>query len=455
VRGCNHGRVDLRPSRSELAALVLVALTALPVVSVGTTQDATRYEQTRHLVLYHTLTVGPGLFDRAVRGGRTYSDKAPGMSFLAVPAYQAERALGVARAPRAWDLEGDRSLWGIRLATSGLLFLLCAWLVGRAAETLVPRTGAATLATFGVATLAAPLAATMFEHDAAAFWAFGGFLAAWETRSPRRLALAGALLGVGVLFSYLDAIPAVIVAGYVLLRARQRVGWLLLGALPAALALAAYDWAAFGSPFHLSYRYVANRYAASQHAGFFGIEVPGLHGLYETLVGSRGLLVFSPVLVAAAAGLWPMWRAGRRAETVVAVLVSAAFLLVSAGYFLPYGGVSPGPRFFVPALPFLLLGLPYALRRAPLATLALALVSAGLTTFQSVTWALRKEGGGVVPEHPIGVLAKTIWVFAGLDRIDGAMLVSAAAAGAVAVGAAALLRSGAPRPAAGDATMGA
>ena len=445
--------MGLRSYRYELVVLVLVVLAALPVVNVFGPQDTTRYELTRHLVLHHTLTIEPGLFDRAVRNGRTYSDKAPGMSFLAVPAYQAERALGVARAPRAWELEGDLSLWGIRVATSGLLFLLCALLVGRVAEELVPGTGAATAATFGVATLAAPLAATLFQHDAAAFWAFAGFVAAWGTRSPRRLALAGALLGVGVLFQYSDALAAAVVAGYAALRAGRRAGWFLLGALPPALALGAYDWAAFGSPFHLSYRYVANRYAESQRSGFFGIGIPDPEGLRVTFVGSRGLLVFSPVLLAAAAGVWLMWRAGRRAEAAVVTLVSAAFVVSNAGYFLPYGGVSPGPRFLVSALPFLLLGLPYALRRAPLPTLLLALVSAALTTLQSLTWALRKEHDGFVPAHPLDVLAKTVWAFLGTDRLVGGALVGAAAAAAIGVGAVAVLRRQAPPTTAGDATM--
>ena len=95
--------------------------------------------------------------------------------------------------------------------------------------------------------------------------------------------------------------------------------------------------------FHLSYRYVANPFAERQHHGFFGIGVPTLHGLREVLVGNRGLLVFSPVLLAAAVGLWLLWRRGDRAEALLAGAVSLLFCLLSAGYFLPYGGGSPGP----------------------------------------------------------------------------------------------------------------
>ena len=52
--------------RYEPLVLALVALAALPPISLTGPQDRTRYELTRHVVLYHTLRVEPGLFDRAV-----------------------------------------------------------------------------------------------------------------------------------------------------------------------------------------------------------------------------------------------------------------------------------------------------------------------------------------------------------------------------------------------------
>jgi hypothetical protein len=426
--------VRLRSYRFEWIVLALVALAALTVVDVSTPEDVTRYELTRHVVLQHSLTLEPGLFDRAVYGGRTYSDKAPGLSFLAVPAYVVERAAGVARAPTAWSVKGDLSLWGIHVATSGALFLIAVLLVGRAGEALVARTGAATAATFGTATLAAPLAPSFFEHDAAACFAIAGFLCCWGRPRARRLVAAGLLLGIGVLFSYVVGLVVVAVALYVAFRQRLRALWLLPGLLPPAFALGAYDWSAFGSPFHLSYRYVANRYAESQHHGFFGIGIPTLSGLRDVLVVDRGLLVWSPVVLAAAGGLVLMWRHGHRAEAALAGLVAVAFVLVDAAYFLPYGGGSPGPRFSVPGLPFLMLGLPFALVRFPRTTLGLALVSAVLTTSNSLTWALRKEWDTWYPGHGYSDLAKTIWVWVGVNRLIGGGIVGLCALAAVGIG---------------------
>ena len=45
--------------------------------------------------------------------------------------------------------------------------------------------------------------------------------------------------------------------------------------------------------------------------------------------------------------------------------VAAAYFVYNAGYWLPFGGGTPGPRFLIPMLPFLALGLAVAWRRWP------------------------------------------------------------------------------------------
>jgi hypothetical protein len=100
--------------------------------------------------------------------------------------------------------------------------------------------------------------------------------------------------------------------------------------------------------------------------------------------------VFSPVLVAAAAGLGALWRR-HRAEAAVCIAVVGVFLVWNIGYFLPYGGKSPGPRFFAPALPFLALGLPLAFARWPRLSATLSLVSLFLLAPVTAGW--RVDGG--------------------------------------------------------------
>ncbi|MGZ4353900.1 MAG: hypothetical protein ACXVZ4_10155, partial [Gaiellaceae bacterium] len=278
--------------------------------------------------------------------------------------------------------------------------------------------GAAAGATFGAGTLASPLAATMFAHVGAGGLGLAALLLA-RRPTARRAAAAGLVGGCAVLVDYPAAVIVVAVAVVVALRAPRRLGWFVLGGLPPLAALLVYDAAAFGSPFHLSYRYEARPFSEQQRHGFFGIGVPTFHGLKEVLVGDRGLLVFSPVLVLAAIGLWLLWREGRRLEAGVAAAITTVFVLSNGGYFLPYGGASPGPRFLVAALPFLALGLGPAFRRWPRTTTALAAVSVVLTTADLLTYALRSTSDRWYPGRGQSDLAKTIWVWLGPNRIYG------------------------------------
>jgi hypothetical protein len=78
--------------------------------------------------------------------------------------------------------------------------------------------------------------------------------------------------------------------------------------------------------------------------------------------------------------------------------VTLLFLLINSGYFLPYGGTSPGPRFMIPALPFLTLGLGPVFARYPLTTTLLAAISIVAMSALTLTWASPHAG-----DH-------TIWV---------------------------------------------
>jgi len=411
--------------------LLLVALAALALYS-SNTQDATRFGLAESVVLDGSLRIDRWQEqtggDYAFRAGHYYTDKAPGVSMMAVPPFALLRASGAVGdgLARQGIWHEDSLAWSLRILTVGALFVLGAFLVGRVAEGLVEATGGAAAATFGLGTLALPLASTTFSHVAAGALAFAGFLLAWAALERRRsalLAAGGFCAGLAVFFEYPLALAALIVTVYVAVRSRRpgAVALFLGGIAPSVAGLAAYNAAAFGSPLRFSYSYVP---AEEQRQGLFGIGTPGGRSLVRILFSEHGLVTETPVLVIAAAGLVLLWRAGRRAEATVCGATTIAFLLYNAGYYLPFGGASPGPRFFVPALPFLALGLPHAFRRLPVLTSALALLSIALMTFDSAT-------SGVSLLHPgLGGFEPTIWSVAGLPRALGAALVFAAALGA-------------------------
>jgi hypothetical protein len=373
--------------------LVLVALSTLSIINPINVQDKTRIALTRRLAEHGRLDIDPyhrATTDRAFYGSHWYSDKAPGMSLLALPTVEAIRAfdrLEGGRDKPYWQYVGH--LWLTRMLTAGIGLLLATFVVLRLAERLRPRYGVPVAITFALGTLVGPLGPTMFEHDLAAGLAISSFALLLVRTEPWSVVAAGALSGAAVLTEYQAALIALVLLVLVVLRRNgRRLALFVAGGLPFALGMGAYNWSAFGSPLHLSYKYVANEYTERQHTGFFGIGAPTWHGAWDLFFDGKGILLVSPVVVAAAAGLVLLWRRGRRAEAGVGLAVTLIFLFADMGYFDPYGGLSPGPRFFAPALPFLALGLVDAYHRWPIATGLVALWSISWTTYDHVAWAL-------------------------------------------------------------------
>jgi hypothetical protein len=401
--------------------LALVAIATLGFIHPANTQDKTRLALTQALVEHGEVRIeryGTPV-DRAVHGGHLYTDKAPGLSLLAVPAVVVlrgiERAAG-SRTPLLWN-SGAR-LWALRVLLLGPFLLLLVWLLGRVAEGIAAGTGASTAVAAGLGTMLGPLSSLLFSHVPAACLVFASFVVAGTGRSGRRSLFAGLLAGVAVLVEYQAALAVIVIALYLLARSGLQAFWrFCIAGVPSAIVLGIYDTVAFGEPWRLSYHYIGGAFASAQAGGFFGIGSPKGSALVETLVGARGLLTVSPMLAVAAFGLFLLWKHGRGLEAGLCALVVTAYLVLEAGYFLPYGGFSPGPRFFTPAIPFLLLGLPLALRRYPRVVAVMLVASVLLTTADGLTWP------AFAPDEPFKpVLPASVWSRAGLPLVTGALV---------------------------------
>jgi hypothetical protein len=427
--------------RGLLAILALTLGYAVLMQPVG-------WAQSSHFALVRAFSHGTAKIDpyqwetkdKSFYKGHFYSVKGPGLALLTLPLYEGLHAAGgddastwAARRARAnaagrWSAggrpnglygqnltralevrnrveSGTGMVWALGLLGAVVPAFLILLMVRALAERVEPGMGTAAAVTLGIGTLVMPFATVFFSHLLAAMLGFAAFALLWREREgPPRLglvAIAGLLGGLAITTEYPLAIVVGIVGLYGLFRsglaagvhARLRRalaygGGMVLGLVP----LAAYNLWAFGSLTHNSYKDAVKIQGLSGHAvlglnddGFFGIGMPTFHKLLQILFAPRGLLVLSPVLALAVVGNVLLYRRGRRAEALVIGSVSLAFLIYNSGYWLPFGGGSPGPRFLIPMLPFLAVPLALAYKRFPAPTLALAIPSAVLTMVSTTT----------------------------------------------------------------------
>ena len=329
-----------------------------------------RLALTRALVERGTLAIDayPVTGDWAEHGGRRYTNKAPGLSFLAAPAW----VLAAPLAPEPAGAALSRRVWLVNAAVNALPAALLGWLLFGVLGHLgagSARLRAAAALSYGLGTLAFPYATAFYAHQpaaAAAFAAFAALVAADVSSRARLLATAaGAAAGLAV---NLEISCALVAAGLgVWLVAdpgrRRHLPFYVAGGLPFALALGLYTTAAFGSPWSLWTEHANPAIQVRVDGQLFG--APSLGNALALLVSRyRGLFYTSPVLLLAFAG-WPQLR---RAQPGVAGLCAAlplAFLLLVSSFHAWYGGWTPGPRYLIPALPFLFVPVAFALGRWP------------------------------------------------------------------------------------------
>jgi hypothetical protein len=431
--------VPRTPRRRALLAIALLGIAyALVMQNLG-------WAQTSYFAQVKSFADGTPQIDRyhwesrdvSWYHGHFYSVKAPGMAALTLPLYLGLKAVGAehvatsaaltARAhghsqwhyralpihnygwsvarrdatqallerqtPLVWAL----GLLGTVLPALALLAMVC--LVG---ERLVPGGGLPAAVTLGAGTLVLPFATQFFGHILAATLAFGAFTVLFLERAgpPRltRLALAGLLAGLAVTTEYPLAIAGALVGLYALARAETWIARARRGAAYAAGVLAgvaplcAYNVWAFGTLNHNSYTGAVRVSGYSGHAGlglndshFFGISWPNPWTALELMLSARGLLTIAPVAAAGVYGLVLLHRRGRRAEALLAGGIALAYLAYDSGYWTPFGGGTPGPRFLIPMLPFVALGLAAAWRARPALVAALTGPSALLLLAATLT----------------------------------------------------------------------
>ncbi len=316
--------------------------------------------------------------DKAAFAGHAYLDKPPGMTLMALPAvWLAGKATGETSATFGAALAGpgfERYLrLRTRLATASgpaILTALAAVLLFDLAVGITGSAAAGLFAAMGYA-LGTPVwgwSTTLLGH---AVVADCYVVALWAIMRGTRHSsggigyalIAGASLGWAVVVEHQAVLAGLAVAGWAAWRIWPRPDrWRLIGAATAAgvialVPLGLYNLVAFGTPFRVGYSGVVGW--EGMHQGLFGLGMPRLRVVQSILFSFRlGLIWVAPVLVLAPLGLW-FWarRRSTRDVAIVAVAVAAIVLLVNAAYVYWDGGNATGPRFAIPAVAPLALGL--------------------------------------------------------------------------------------------------
>ena len=438
LSGVEAGPPTRRRRLIGFAAIACVALAAALVM------QASGWAQTSNFALVRALSNGTAKIDpyhwetkdESWYRGHYYSVKSPVLPALTLPVYEVLKANGGgrwsyetalhAREHRSWrwrpsalpsDLYGHNrirtyhvrgrveaatplvwvlGLFGCVLPALGLMLL-----VRRLGDRLEPGYGVAAAVTLGLCTMVLPFSTLYFSHVLAALLGFAAFALLWRERdgdgSLALVALAGLLAGLAFASEYPLALTAAVLGVYAMSRgSRVRRGIAYAGgAIAGAVPLFAYNLWAFGSITHLSYANAVKAQGASGHAvlgsnagGFFGVGVPDPKVTLDLLFSGKGLFTLAPVLVMGVVGTVLLHRRGSRAEARVIGGLAIAYLIYNAGYWLPFGGGTPGPRFLMPIVPFLALPLALAYRRFPLTTFALAVPSALLMLSATLTFPL-------------------------------------------------------------------
>lgn len=387
-------------------------------------------EGTVRIDSHHAMT-----FDKSVKDGHYYTDKAPGLSILAIPFYLVTRwLLELLTAVSPWVMleillyTMTVGAVAIPVAVAAAVFFRRAWIEsGPQAAFWV------TVAVW----LASPLAvyATMFyghalagallwmafvlvtpptageespanapppdADDGAPLWRFllAGFLAGWAVLTEMPTALIVLTLFVHVCLS--QPRPWRPALAYV------------AGGLPCAAILFWYNTAAFGSPLANGYQYCyvpMFRQAMSQ--GVMGVTGPSAASVLGVLVGPyRGLLFHWPffLLCAVPAVVYLIARREFRGPALLSAVIVGVYLLFACSYFLWTGGASFGPRHLIPCLPFA----GYLVVRAYQGVMRWVVPPVALLSFAVVLLAI-----ATMPEFPEDI-ARPLFDFAGPRFLAG------------------------------------
>jgi hypothetical protein len=382
------GRSWVRLTTAEWLAAAAVFVASAFIVQPLMAQQASRMALTAAIAEHGTVRIDRseealGL-DFAKKDGHLYSDKAPAQPVLAVAPYLAYKAVG-GESAEILRVRDNLGLWWISLWSAALPAAALVVVMSRLARSWSPRWSLPAALAMAFGSLLFPFGSLLFSHAASAALVAGGLLV-WR-RDPverRDLLLAGALLGGALAVEYTAVVALAVVGLASLLRDRWAARWLAFGAAVPVAVVMGYHWIAFGGPFEVPYRY---HNLGLHNSAAAGLTLPTAERLWTLATSEKGLFLLTPIVLVAVAGLVlaARERSEHRVELAVVTAVFLGFVVIQAGAADLTGGDSLGPRYVIPGLPALVIGVAVLWERAPRICAVTAGVSATIMVLATYT----------------------------------------------------------------------
>lgn len=364
----------------------------------GNWDENSRFDMSLAVANHGTVAIDPYIWntkDIDYLGGHYYSIMAPGEALSGVPLVLATRGIAhLMGAGRAADAVGSKGhekatlgyyvmlLFGDDLIGASLpaifLVMLFFWFLGYFSTSVANRL---LLSSFlGLGSMVFAYGQVFFSHVPAAASLFAAFLlifmvangkargakSAWLLAHPEiAMSLAGLALGLAELYEYPAAVLGLPIFVYACLCVRRRlVVYLLAGCIPGALGLAGYDWVIYHNPLMTGYSAHSVLWKGKLGQGIGGSTWPpkwnAIWGM--TFSPYRGIFVLNPLLLLAIPGYW-LWAKRRGREWALFLLIPLLYLLAIGMSPFWFAGSTVGPRYLIPAVPFLAFPIIFALDR--------------------------------------------------------------------------------------------
>lgn len=346
---------------------------------IRSANELPRVYLTRAMVEDGTFAIDSGVerwgttVDVSPARGHSYSNKAPGSSFLAVPAYV------LLKAARGWNEPSLAQMtWAFRVFTGVIPTLLFLWLLWHFLARFAPRpeTRRLALCAYAVGSMAMTYSVLFIAHQLSAVCIGVGWIlivrvveSGADRLDERWLLAAGVAAGSAPLVDYQAAFAGIPVALYLLWYAVRRRRWqpIALAAAGAAAPIALllyYHAVAFGGPFTTGYA-ASETFAHFHQQGFLGMTELRWTAFAGSMVApDNGLILFSPWLLLTVPGWVIMTRQGRRAHLAVTLSAVVVMILFISSINFWRGGWQLGPRYITAMLPFALVPATMALAAA-------------------------------------------------------------------------------------------